>query len=195
MMHLLKAALALAIFTSLPMTSFGNQIKEPIPTVEHVDLDSYLGVWHEILRIKNSFQDNEPRPGEGACFNTTAEYSLLQNGKIGVKNSCTRKSGVEVAQAKARVVEGSSNSKLKVNFTGIPILECLGIGDGDYWIIALGEKNAEGLYSWVLVGSPKLDFGWVLSRNAKISDSDLTSALSAASAVGYDTKLFNSTQR
>ena len=195
MMVLVRISMAFAMFFSLPTASLANGEKKPIPTVDHVDLESYLGLWHEIFRIENSFQDNEPSPGEGPCFNTTAEYSLLPKGKIRVRNTCFRKSGSEVAKAKAYAVSGSNNSKLKVNFTGIPFLEWLGIGNGDYWILALGEKNSEGLYSWVLVGAPKLDYGWILSRTSEMSNSDIDAALGVAASVGYDTKLFKPFQR
>lgn len=166
-----------------------------IPTVDQVDLESYVGLWYEVRRIENEFQDNEPHPGDGPCFNTTAEYGLLPNGKVSVKNTCYRTSGVEVAKAKARTVRGSNNAKLKVNFTGIPLLEWLGIGDGDYWILALGEKNQNNLYSWVLVGSPNLDYGWVLSRTVNLPESEINKALETARSVGYDINLFKSFQR
>ncbi len=185
----------MALFATTPITSFAKGGNQPIPTVSNVDLNSYLGLWYEILRIENDFQDNEPSIGEGPCFNTRAEYSLLPKGKIGVKNTCVRKSGIEVAKAKARVVHGSNNSKLKVNFTGVPILEWLGIGNGDYWILALGEKTSDGFYSWALVGAPKLDYGWILSRTPNMAESDIESALNVAAAVGYDTELFKPFQR
>jgi apolipoprotein D and lipocalin family protein len=177
---------------ALQTTAVASETKKPIPTVERVDLESYLGLWYENRRIENDFQDNEPSPGEGPCFNTTAEYTALPKGKIEVKNTCGRQSGREVAKATARVVRGSKNAKLKVNFTGIPLLEKLGIGDGDYWVLALGEKNANGLYSWALVGAPKLDFGWILSRTPDLEESEVQIALNVAESLGYDPELFKS---
>lgn len=177
------------------MTSFATQSKQPIPTADRVDLNSFVGLWYEIRRIENGFQDDEPQPGDGPCFNTTAEYSFLPDEKIQVKNTCFRKSGSDVATAKATAVIGSNNSKLKVNFTGIPLLEWLGIGNGDYWILALGEKNPENLYSWVLVGAPNLDYGWILSRTPEMGESAIESVLRAAESVGYNRQSFKSFQR
>ncbi len=195
MMTLAHPIFSFAVAITIALTSCATGQKPEIPTVNHVELDSYFGLWYEIRRIENRFQDNEPSQGDGPCFNTTAEYSALPKGKLGVKNSCYRKSGLEVAQANAKSVFGSNNSKLKVNFTGISLLEWLGIGNGDYWIIALGEKNTENLYSWVVVGSPGLDFGWILSRTPVLTESDIEKALSAAESVGYDRRLFKSFQR
>lgn len=197
MKQLIWVPITFALILNLPLTLLGkdSERKKPIPTVSYVDLNSYVGLWHEILRIENEFQDDEPSPGDGPCLNTTAEYSFLPKGKIGVRNTCYRLSGAEIARAKARVVRGSDNAKLKVNFTGIPLLAWLGIGDGDYWILALGEKNDGNLYSWVLVGSPKLDYGWILSRGPILAESEIEKALNAAEAVGYDRNLFKSFQR
>lgn len=194
MKQLILANITFAMFLASPITlsAGGSESKKPITTVDHVDLDSYVGLWYEIQRIENEFQDNEPSPGDGPCFNTTAEYSFLPKGKIGVQNTCYRQSGAEVAKAKAKVVRGSNNAKLKVNFTGIPLLEWLGIGNGDYWILALGGKNAENLYSWVLVGSPDLKYGWILSRTPDLADKEIKNALSVALLVGYETQLFKS---
>ena len=173
------------------LLSLGSRFaKAEIPTVERVDLAQYLGLWYEQLRIENSFQDNEVEGSVGVCRNTTAEYSTLDDGRIQVKNTCYRNTSPSIAIAKARVVEGSNNAKLKVNFTGIPALEWLGIGDGDYWILALGPVNSDGLYSWALVGAPGLDFGWVLSRTPNLAVEDIEAALKVAESVGYDRNLF-----
>ncbi len=184
--------------TSLSMVFALNLHAEAgkIPTVDSADLPAYLGLWHEVRRIENDFQDKESKKSPGVCFNTTAEYSLLPNDKIEVKNTCFRNDNSgEVAVAKARVVEGSNNAKLKVNFTGNPVLEFLGIGDGDYWILALGPLNAQNLYSWVLVGSPDLNVGWILSRTPSLETSDLDTALDIADSLGYKRDQFKSFQR
>lgn len=194
MLNRIQAFMVALILFVVPAVSFAYQSSHEIPTVEKVDLESYVGLWYEVRRIENKFQDNETEPGSGPCVNTTAEYSQLPKGEIQVKNTCTRATGVEVAIAKAKAVKGSQNSKLKVNFTGIPVLEWLGIGSGDYWILALGEKNSDNLYSWVLVGSPNLDFGWVLSRTPDLADVELEKALQSAENVGYDRTSFKNFQ-
>ena len=195
MMRLFYLIIPLVLFFVTPKNASGVEPSSPVITVDSVDLDSYLGRWYEVRRIENDFQDNEPSAGDGPCFNTTADYSLLPSGKINVINTCYRTSGPEVAVAKAHSVSGSNNAKLKVNFTGIPILEWLGIGSGDYWILALGEKSVENLYSWVLVGAPKLDYGWILSRTPDLSEAEIDLALSKAETLGYDRDLFKKFQR
>jgi apolipoprotein D and lipocalin family protein len=90
-----------------------------------------------------------------------------------------------VALGVARVIDDSRGARLKVNFTGIAFLRWLGIGDGDYWILGLGPINEEGLYSWALVGSPKLDYGWVLARRPSISEVEFDEILRLGEHQGY----------
>jgi apolipoprotein D and lipocalin family protein len=167
----------------------------PPPTVGEVRLESYTGLWYEIQRISNRFQDNTPG-GATVCFNTTAEYEQTPDGKISVKNTCTRKSTSgetisEVATAVAFAVEGSNNAKLKVNFTGIALLRWLGIGNGDYWILGLGPV-VNGQYSWVLVGAPTYKYGWILSRTPRLDPNTTDEILSLARSLGYNTEAFQS---
>lgn len=185
---------ALILLTTASSVALETKAPPDMPTVPFVELNSYLGLWYEIRRIENSFQDNDKK-GEGVCYNTTAEYSLLSDGKIQVKNTCYRKTYSEVAKAKARVVKDSNNSKLKVNFTGLAFLEWLRIGDGDYWILDLGPLDENGQYSWALVGEKKRKYGWILSRTPELHEQALNAALETAESVGYDLSKFKEFKR
>ncbi len=129
--------------------------KEPPVTVQHVDLNRYVGTWYEIAKIPNFFQKN-------CASNTTATYRIEKNGDIEVINRCVRKDGkVDEAQGVAEVVDTTSNAKLKVSFVSI-----LGIHLfwGDYWIIGLDKD-----YRYAVVGTPSRKYGWILSRTPYIS--------------------------
>lgn len=156
--------------------------------VSSFDLNAYLGKWFEIERIPNSFQDNRPK-GAQPCRQTTAEYVRRDDGKINVTNRCLRTSiqgdaEEDVARAIARVPDAKRPAKLKVNFTGLSLLRWLGIGDGDYWICALGPLR-EGLYSWALVCSPSRKYGWILSRKEVLSPAELGEVRQAQKLSGY----------
>jgi apolipoprotein D and lipocalin family protein len=195
----MKTAFLVSAFVfSLNVVAMGAQGDVPA-TVSKVEINRYVGLWNELQRIPNEFQDNTP-VGYSECFNTTAEYKLLANGKVDVSNTCYRESDknvekVEVAKAVARIVRNTGGSKLKVNFTGIALLRWLGVGDGNYWILALGPVNELGQYSWALVGSPKLDYGWVLSRKKRLSQADKNDIHRAKLDAGYDPAKFKSTLR
>jgi apolipoprotein D and lipocalin family protein len=119
-----------------------SQVKS-LQTVSNVELSRYAGTWYEIARYPNRFQKG--------CRNTTATYSLMENGKIAVLNRCSTNSGVKTARGTARIVDPQTNARLKVTFFW-PFY-------GNYWIIDLGED-----YEFAVVGTPDRNYLWILSR-------------------------------
>lgn len=141
----------------------------PAPrTVDHVDLDRYLGGWYEVASFPAWFQRG--------CTGTTAEYSLRDDGKIRVVNRCfahTLDGRQRTANGRAKVVDGSNGAKLKVSFFG-PFW-------GDYWVLGLDEA-----YAWAVVGSPDRDYLWILSRSPRLDAEAFARAKAAAEAQGFD---------
>lgn len=153
---------------------------EPVP-VDSVDLYKYVGTWYEIARIPNSFQKK-------CAMNTTATYKLKPNGEIEVINRCVESDGrVNVARGVARVVDSTSNSRLKVSFVSI-----LGVRLfwGDYWIIGL-DKN----YKYAVVGTPSRKYGWILSRSPVLSKGDKDDVNQILREQGYDPADFVPTEQ
>ena len=134
--------------------SKGQENGQPLPeptTVNYVDLNRYTGVWYEIAKIPNRFQKQCAR-------NTTATYSLNEDGTIKVINRCIQEEGSEDKVAgKARIVDKKSKAKLEVSFVSIFGFHLFW---GDYWIIGLDEN-----YQFAIVGSPSRNYGWILCRN------------------------------
>src|SRR5690606_39870500 len=60
--------------------------EEPLPTIEKVELDRYLGTWYEVARKPLYFQNKCDR-------DVTATYTLNENGNIVVDNRCIKKDG------------------------------------------------------------------------------------------------------
>ncbi len=151
--------------------AFGFSMGKSIPppeTVPYVDLNRYLGVWYEISSFPQSFQKG--------CVATQAEYSLLENGKIQVLNSCrdqTLEGKIRTAKGTATVADTKSNAKLKVSFFW-PFT-------GDYWILELGKE-----YEYALVGAPNRKYLWVLSRTRQMNPDVYESILQLAVAKGFD---------
>jgi apolipoprotein D and lipocalin family protein len=123
----------------------------PLETVKQVELNRYLGLWYEIGSLPQWFQRD--------CFGTTAEYSMRDDGKIKVINTCFKGSlegRKSVAKGKAWSVD-PSNAKLKVQFFW-PFR-------GDYWIIELGDN-----YEYAVVGAPNRKYLWILARTPRIDE-------------------------
>ncbi len=146
----------------------------PPPTVPFVELGRYLGTWHEIARL--------PMFAQKGCVETTATYSLRDDGDIRVENSCTKIKGeerkVKKAVARGWVVDEETGSKLKVRFVWwLPY-----IADGDYWVLKLDPD-----YKVSLVGTPDYKYLWLLSREPKMSRANFDQWISVATGLGYKT--------
>jgi apolipoprotein D and lipocalin family protein len=158
-----------------------DKMEKALNTVSHVDLNRYVGTWYEIAKIPNRFQRNCAR-------DTTADYSLREDGRINVINRCVEGSGqIDEARGIARVVDSQSNAKLKVSFVNFLGMHLFW---GDYWIIALGEG-----YEYALVGTPSRKYGWILSRNPALGNDKLTEAFSRLRSSGYDPNAFEMTSQ
>jgi apolipoprotein D and lipocalin family protein len=137
-------------------------------TVPHVDLTRYVGTSYDIASFPQRFQRG--------CTGTTATYTLRPDGSIDVINRCRDRSltGKErVARGRARVVDRSTNAKLKVSFFR-PFW-------GDYWIIDLGSD-----YEYAVVGHPGRDYLWILSRTPKMDGAVYEGILGRLREQGYE---------
>jgi apolipoprotein D and lipocalin family protein len=153
----------------------------PLEAVVSVDVDRYMGLWYEIARYPTSFQKN--------CEGTTAQYTLREDGRVDVVNTCrfgTKDGEPRSAEAVARVMGGSNGARIFVNFAPIP----LPAGRGNYWIIYLDED-----YQHALVGEPSGRFLWMLSRTPIISAAARADLDAAAIKAGYDLGLLKETQQ
>lgn len=154
--------------------SFSQQ--NNLKTVDYVDLKKYVGLWYEVAKIPNRFQSQCLRE-------TTAKYTLKENGEIEVINSCIDEKGkLNKTEGVARVVDKKSNAKLEVSFFSIlgwrPVW-------GDYWIIGLDEN-----YQWAIVGTPSRKYGWILAREQQLDEKTLEKIYSILKAQGYNPKDF-----
>ncbi len=135
--------------------------------VGKVDLEKYAGLWYEIGSFPASFQKD--------CYCTQAEYQITGKKYIRVINRCRRKSadGKESGiQGRAYPVEGSNNTRLKVQFFW-PFR-------GDYNIIMLA-----GDYSWAVVSSGE-KYLWILSRSPKMEEALLPDLIQKLTDMGFD---------
>lgn len=168
-------ALALGACATLQRGPVGNAaVPQP---AKPVDLNRYLGRWYELARYEAGFQKD--------CEAVTADYSLRDDGLIGVLNRCRQGAvdgPVKQAEARARIVEGSENAKLKVSFFG-PFYV------GDYWVLDHADD-----YSWSIVGEPSGRYLWLLSREARPSAETRDALNARVRDLGYDLSLLRETQ-
>ena len=138
----------------------------PLTAVDNVDLRRYAGKWYEIARYPNHFQRN-------CQSDTTAIYTLRDDGKVQVVNACREKDGkVTTARGTAKVVDKRTNAKLKVTFFW-PFY-------GDYWVIGLSPD-----YRYAIVGEPSRKYLWILSRTPRMEEAEYQEVLRLVETLGY----------
>jgi len=114
-----------------------------------IELDRYLGLWHEQARLPNQFERN--------CVRATAQYGQREDGLVSVLNTCVERDGsTRDAEGRARWAETEGEGKLKVSFFG-PFW-------ADYWVVERADD-----YSWSIVSEPQGRYLWILTRAERIS--------------------------
>ena len=151
---------------SIFFVSCSTKQETDLQTVKKVDLQRYLGDWYEIARYEHKFQKD--------CKNVKANYSLREDKKIQVINSCTKISTNEFKDAKAVAYSvDDTNSKLKVSFFR-PFY-------GDYWVLILDEN-----YEYAVVGTPNREYLWILARDKKLPLKIQNDILEKLPSLGFD---------
>jgi len=140
----------LAIFSGC---TSGSRTSEAPDTVPSVDLERYTGLWYQVARYPHFFQRRE-------CRLSTARYTLLDDGRIEVRNDCWAD---EVGGKRNQTVRAfacpidATNAWLKVRFYRL--------FNADYLIIELDED-----YRWAVVTTPDMDTLWILSREPSLAE-------------------------
>lgn len=142
-------------------------IPEKAKAVENFDVNRYLGTWYEIARFDFYFEKD--------LTNTTAYYSLDENGNVKVLNRGFNVKTNEWKQAEgiAKFREEKNVGALKVSFFG-PFYS-------SYNVIAL-----DSAYKYALVAGKDLDYLWILSREKSIPEAIKQQYLTLANEIGYD---------
>ena len=156
-----------------------DQAVEAVPAV---DLERYAGTWYEQAHLPMFFQRN-------CVANTTATYTLREDGRIDVVNQCDTDEGERIeSRGVARKVDDST-SKLEVRFAPA-WLSFLPMVWGDYWVIDLDPD-----YQLVAVSEPSREYLWVLSRTPAVDAQAYEALLARLAARGFDPgKLERTTQ-
>jgi apolipoprotein D and lipocalin family protein len=168
-----RSRLSLAIAAALVATvAAAGATESPLATVGGIDVARYSGLWYEIANYPNRFQK--------VCVrNTTAEYTVRDDGNVRVVNRCTTADGTSNVDGLARRV-GDSTDKLEVSFLPAA-LRWLPIGWGDYWVIGLAPD-----YRYAVIGEPSREYLWVLSRTPTLAADDWRAIEALLRERGYD---------
>jgi apolipoprotein D and lipocalin family protein len=139
-----------------------------MPTVEHVELDRFMGDWYVIANI--------PTFLEQGAHNAVERYRLAENGTIET-TFMFRKGGFDgperVYRPRGFVKPNTGNAHWGMRFIW-PIR-------ADYRIVYLDEA-----YQQTIIGRQRRDFVWIMARTPSIPESDLDALLGFVGDLGYD---------
>lgn len=145
-----------------------STIPKGVTAITNFEKDRYLGKWYEIARFDFRF--------EKGLNNTTAEYSLRDDGKIKVVNrgfNYEKKEWKE-SEGKAKFAGADNVAMLKVSFFG-PFY-------AGYNVIALDKD-----YKYALVAGDSYKYLWILSREKTIPEDVKSNYLKIAKEAGFNT--------
>jgi apolipoprotein D and lipocalin family protein len=142
--------------------------RPPLKTVDHVDLERYMGPWYVIASI--------PIFVEKDAFNAVEVYRLDADGSIDTTftfNKGSLEGPAKTYKSRAFVVDKGSNAAWKVQFVW-PFR-------AEYLITHLDPD-----YSQVIVSRNKRDYVWVMARTPHLAPADVQKLLKEVEAQGYD---------
>ena len=146
----------------------GCSTHPPMPAVENVDLDRFMGDWYVIASI--------PTPLEKDIYNAVETYERLGPKKIQTIFAF-RKGGFDGERKEMRPVgyvgDDGSNAVWGMQFIW-PI-------KADYRVVYLDPA-----YSMTIIGRQKRDFVWIMAREPVIPESDYAKLVSVVNDLGYD---------
>ena len=146
----------LILIIIIPIFAFSNTIfpKE----VDYVNIERFSGLWYEIARTYNSFEED--------CIAPTVEYTKIKVDELKVQNRCfTDKIGGNLKSYKGIVKTKSKNSLSTLNKTYFWIFS------RDYKIIYLDD------YKTAVMSDEKLENLWIIHREANIKEEKLKEIL------------------
>lgn len=154
--------------------SAGAQTSAPLAPIAALDVPRYMGTWYEIAKYPAWFQRR-------CVSGTSAQYSLLEGGRVQVLNRCKMANGEwNEALGVARQLGGATSAQLKVRFAP-DWLSFIPMVWGDYWVVALDPQ-----YQWSIVSEPSRQYLWILSRTPTLPRATYEQLLQQLGSMGFD---------
>ena len=146
----------------------GCSSPQKMPTVDHVDLDRYMGDWYVIANI--------PTFLERDAYNALEQYALNDDGTIATTFSFN-KGGFDGPRREYNptgFVQSEDNAEWGMRF--------LWPFKAEFLIIYLDEA-----YSQTVIGRSKRDYVWIMAREPEMPEDDYQTILAYLDELGYDT--------
>jgi apolipoprotein D and lipocalin family protein len=166
--------LLLTLIISLSLTGcasnliLDNNKPKPMPVLDYVDLDRFMGDWYVIATI--------PTFLERDAYNPIETYQLNSDGTITTTftfNKGSLKGPTKIYRPRGFIKDKRTNAIWGMQFVW-PI-------KADYRIVYLDDN-----YQQTIIGRNSRDYVWVMARTPKISEKDYLNLIAKVEALGYD---------
>jgi apolipoprotein D and lipocalin family protein len=167
----MKTSLKLLMPVIVALSLAACATRAPMPTVESVDLNKFIGDWYVIANI--------PTFIERQAYNAVERYELDSDGNIPTTftfNKGSFKGPLKTYRPKGFIIDKTNNALWGMQFIW-PI-------KADYRIVYLSDD-----YEQVIIGRKARDYVWLMARTPKISDADYQALVQKAERLGYDITL------
>ncbi len=147
-----------------------------LQTVDSVDLSKYAGLWYEVIHLPSRLQEG--------CQDSTATFSLRNDGEIDILNSCRDKHDGSLHHTNGRgwSIDKSHNARLMFSFFW-PFRS-------EYLIIDQGKE-----YEYSVICTPDRKRLWVISRTPKLNGDVFESILQHLEKQGFNRDSFVKTEQ
>jgi apolipoprotein D and lipocalin family protein len=166
-MKTLKSILFLCA-VCVAITGCQSMSKQPLETVDYVDIERFMGDWYVIAHVPTFIDDN--------AYNAVESYSLNQDGTIATTFRF-REGGfdgkLKTYYPKGFITDTDTNAVWGMQFVW-PI-------KADYRIVHLAEN-----YEQTIIGRTKRDYVWIMARTPQIPAEDYQAMMQQISEMGYD---------
>lgn len=152
---------------TLGMALAGCASQPPMPTVEHVDLERFMGTWYVIANI--------PTFVERDAYNAIERYTLLPDGTIDTE-FVFRKGGFDGERKRYNprgFVRSDNNAEWGMQFIW-PI-------KAEFLVIHLDDD-----YSQTVIGRTRRDYVWIMAREPHMDEADYAAIIARLDELGYD---------
>jgi apolipoprotein D and lipocalin family protein len=135
------------LMTLLTLTT--GALAHSVATTDVVDIKKYIGKWYAVSSLPLFFSRG--------CSSQTAEYDIIDEKTISVKNTCIKPGKKKLIWGKAVVTNPATNSELYVQFNTW-WARWFNV-KGDYNIVKIDPN-----YDYVMVGGNNRKSLWIMSR-------------------------------
>ena len=149
-------------------TGCASSNHSPLPTVEQVDLDRFMGDWYVVGLIPNRIEKD--------AYESVESYAMRPDGKIAITYEY-RKGGFKgpkkTLNMVARVGDGGQGAEWRVR---------------PFWPLSLKYlvTDLADDYRYTVVAHPSRNYAWIMAREKTLNDADWESVLGRLEGQGFE---------